>query len=268
MRTNKNLKNVKIRKEKWGQSAVKMILAVWFLIAVQELNAQNVGINATGVPPHSSAGLDLKFSDKGLLVPRVSLSNVSVYNPPITAGSSARSLLVYNTNTAVVGGNGEGFYYWDSVATKWNYIAAPGNGPGGAGQVLVSQGANNPPQWSTLSVSGGGGTTGCANCVSMISPASSSTMNWASCRDYCRSGTWGGYTDWRMPTFDEAINYNTNAAIAPNGGWASSFVWTSTPWDARVGGTPSTGGWVVFHESNGNWNYNFIPTPHYCRCVR
>jgi hypothetical protein len=64
-------------------------------------------------------------------------------------------MLVYNTNTAVVGGNGEGFYYWDSVATKWKYIAAPTNGPGSAGQVLTSQGPNNPPQWSTLSVGGG-----------------------------------------------------------------------------------------------------------------
>jgi hypothetical protein len=242
-------------------------LAAACLIAAgtMTMNAQNVGINATGVVPNGGAGLDVNYSDKGILIPRVSLSDVSVYNPPITGGGNARSMLVYNTNTAVVGGNGEGFYYWDSVATKWKYIAAPANGPGSPGQVLTSQGPNNPPQWSTLSVSGGGGNTGCANCITQIS-APTTNVTWAQCADYCNSMGGG----WRMPTWDEAIYYRTSLNItSPPGGWQSINIWTSTPYDARVGGsTPVFNSFIVFIESLGNWGNNSYNSSLNCRCVR
>jgi hypothetical protein len=229
--------------------------------------AQNVGINAVGIVPNGGAGLDVNYSDKGMLIPRVSLSDVSVYNPPITGGGSSKptSMLVYNTNTAVVGGNGEGFYYWDSVATKWKYRAAPANGPGSPGQVLTSKGPNNPPQWSTLSVSGGGGTTGCANCITEIS-SPTTNVTWIQCANYCNS-LGGG---WRMPTWDEAIYYRTSLNItSPPGGWQSIYIWTSTPCDARFAGGPASGTWFVFLESSGNWNidaYNINLNG--CRCVR
>jgi hypothetical protein len=220
------------------------------------MNAQNVGISATGIVPNGGAGLDVNFSNKGMLIPRVSLSNVSTYSPPITGGGPARSMLVYNTNTAVVNGNGEGFYYWDSVATKWKYIAAPANGPGSAGQVLTSQGPNTPPQWSTLSVSGGGGTTGCANCITQISTPTVN-VTWVQCADYCNSMGGG----WRMPTWDEAIYYRTSLNItSPPGGWVADYVWTSSE--------SSYGFWIAFDESNGDWYYYYITNTRYCRCVR
>lgn len=76
--------------------------------------AQNVGINATGTPGAASAGLDVNFTDKGVLIPRISLvSNTDV----VTIPSPAVSLLVYNTNAAMVNGNGLGFYYWNG--TNW-----------------------------------------------------------------------------------------------------------------------------------------------------
>lgn len=252
--------------------------AMW-LVAAATINissitkAQNVGINASGVAPDNSAMLDVDVSSlpnnnkKGLLIPRVALtSNTDVTTIP----SPANSLVVYNTNASMTNGNGAGFYYWDAGAGKWIYMASPANGPGNTGQVLTSQGAGNPPQWSTLSVSGGGGPTGCANCMSMISPASSSTMEWWQCANYCLSGTWGGYNDWRMPTWDEAIMYRTSAAINKtlSSGWASNYVWTSTPWDARVNSTASAGGWVVFNESTGDWGGNNYYNDIYCRCVR
>jgi hypothetical protein len=36
--------------------------------------AQGVGINASGNAPDASAGLDLSFPDKGMLIPRISLT--------------------------------------------------------------------------------------------------------------------------------------------------------------------------------------------------
>ena len=81
--------------------------------------AQNIGINTTGAVPNASAGLDIDFSDKGLLVPRVSLSGTNVATP---VTSPATGLLVFNTAT-VAGANAvsPGFYYWDG--TIWQRIA-------------------------------------------------------------------------------------------------------------------------------------------------
>ena len=71
---------------------------------------QNIGINATGVAPNVSAMLDVESTDKGVLIPRVNIADLTTAAPVTTP---ATSLLVYNTNTTT----GEGYYYWD--ATKW-----------------------------------------------------------------------------------------------------------------------------------------------------
>jgi len=64
-----------------------------------------VGIGTTN--PNSSSLLDIESSDKGLLIPRISISNLNNISP--VTGGSTESLLVYNTNVAT----GKGFFYWD-----------------------------------------------------------------------------------------------------------------------------------------------------------
>jgi hypothetical protein len=254
----------------------KLATACLIAAGTMTMNAQNVGISAVGIVPNGGAGLDVNFSDKGMLIPRVSLSNVSTYSPPITGGGPAKSMLVYNTNTAVVGGNGEGFYYWDSVATKWKYIAAPANGPGSTGQVLTSQGPNNPPQWSTLSVSTTGGGTepthNCSypyNCPTMWSNYSSTTMNWGDCVRYCDALVEGGFSDWHIPSFYEVWNmFITNPTSA---GTSSNYFWTSTPsfWYNLGGSTTNTGTYYRWRPSDGDWTWpNANTFTSYCRCVR
>jgi len=74
--------------------------------------AQNVAINADATLPNSSAMLDVKSSNKGMLIPRVALTGTGDIT---TIPSPATSLMVYNTategsgTTAVV----PGYYYWD-----------------------------------------------------------------------------------------------------------------------------------------------------------
>ncbi|PJC62897.1 MAG: hypothetical protein CO022_02110, partial [Flavobacteriales bacterium CG_4_9_14_0_2_um_filter_32_27] len=68
-----------------------------FLIYNLHLQAQNIGINATGAAPAASAGLDVNFTNKGLLVPRVALTATNAAGP---IAAPATSLLVYNTATA------------------------------------------------------------------------------------------------------------------------------------------------------------------------
>ena len=87
--------------------------------------AQNVGINTTGATPDASAGLDIDYTNKGLLIPRVSLtSNTDI----LTIPSPATSLLVYNTNAAMTSG-AIGYWYWDGSA--WVQAIGPA-GPTGA----------------------------------------------------------------------------------------------------------------------------------------
>ncbi|MGX7668946.1 hypothetical protein [Flavobacterium pedocola] len=75
-----------------------------------------VGINTT--TPNASSILDITATDKGVLIPRVSIANLNAA-APVT--SPATSLLVYNTNAAT----GIGFYYWDG--SKWNPLGSGTN---------------------------------------------------------------------------------------------------------------------------------------------
>ena len=74
--------------------------------------AQSVGISDTVFTPDSSAMLEIRATDKGLLIPRVALTQTTSPSP-IT--NPAVSLLVYNT--ASVNDVTPGYYYWDG--SRW-----------------------------------------------------------------------------------------------------------------------------------------------------
>jgi len=82
-----------------------------------------VSINTTGALPASSAGLDIHFPDKGLLIPRVNLLKTL---DSITVPSPAISLMVYNQNTSGSGSTAvtPGYYYWNG--SSWQRF---GTGP-------------------------------------------------------------------------------------------------------------------------------------------
>ena len=74
--------------------------------------AQNMGVNATGAPPNANAGLDVDFTDKGILIPRVALTGTSSFAP---LAAHVAGMIVYNTATA--GDVTPGFYY--NNGTRW-----------------------------------------------------------------------------------------------------------------------------------------------------
>lgn len=85
------------------------------LLTTSNVFSQNVGINSSGASPDASAGLDVDFTDKGVLIPRVALTATNAAGP-IT--SPTTSLLVYNTATAGTSPNNvfPGYYFWDGSA--------------------------------------------------------------------------------------------------------------------------------------------------------
>ncbi|MFY9307996.1 MAG: hypothetical protein WAQ28_02995 [Bacteroidia bacterium] len=91
-----------------------LLLIATAIIFVQfKTTAQNISVNSTGALPDPSAMLDVVSANKGLLMPRVSLTGV---NDNTTIPNPATSLVVYNTNSAMSGG-GIGFWYWNG--TQW-----------------------------------------------------------------------------------------------------------------------------------------------------
>lgn len=93
----------------------KLLLSAILILHIAFLYSQNVGINATGGAPNASAGLDVDFNNRGVLIPRVALTATNAAGP-IT--SPATSLLVYNTATAGTAPNNvtPGYYYWNGTA--------------------------------------------------------------------------------------------------------------------------------------------------------
>jgi hypothetical protein len=132
-----------------------ILLGFW-----QAVHSQ-VAINSTGTNPDASAGLDVSFTDKGLLIPRVALTQTTSPSP-IT--SPATSLLVYNT--ATINDVTPGYYYWDG--TKWvkiglaNHIHATltfnNSGSGAASGSTYNGSSPLTISYNTIGAVGGNGT--------------------------------------------------------------------------------------------------------------
>ena len=70
------------------------------LTAATTARAQSVGIGAGPVVPPGSAALEIRASDKGLLIPRLSSRERGAISAPV------QGLMVYQTDAP------EGFYYY------------------------------------------------------------------------------------------------------------------------------------------------------------
>lgn len=92
---------------------MKRILPLLFVL-FSTLTFAQVGVNTTN--PDPSSMLDISATNKGVLVPRVSLANVTTTMLDGT-NTAATGLLIWNTNAATVGGNGVGFYFFNG--TQW-----------------------------------------------------------------------------------------------------------------------------------------------------
>ena len=99
----------------------KIIIVTTLILSffsVIKLSAQGVKIAPVAGAPVGSAMLEVESTNKGLLIPRLSLSARNVAAPVVAPDNS---LLVFNTNTAgtIPFDVSPGFYYWNSALSEW-----------------------------------------------------------------------------------------------------------------------------------------------------
>ncbi|MDR0196553.1 MAG: hypothetical protein LBI73_15660 [Myroides sp.] len=100
----------------------KRLLTVAFLVSGLTGAYSQVGVGTSA--PISSSQLEVKATDKGVLIPRIGLTSLTSFSP--IEGTQAESLLIYNTATSGTGNTAitPGFYYWVSAVTGSNPVAA------------------------------------------------------------------------------------------------------------------------------------------------
>lgn len=125
------------------------LLCLLFFLYNGTYAQNNVGIGTN--TPNSSAKLDITDANKGLLIPRVSLTASNVAGP---VTSPATSLLVYNDATAGTAPNNvtPGYYYWD--VSKWVKIMVNNNNTIDVGYILGWTSNVAPPDY-LLPLNGG-----------------------------------------------------------------------------------------------------------------
>jgi len=99
---------------------IKFLVFV-FLILQISLCAQNLGIGPNTFDPDPSAGVEMQFTNKGLLIPRLTLTQRNAISSPAT------SLLIYQTD------NTPGYYYNAGTSSSPNWVRLATTGLDGSG---------------------------------------------------------------------------------------------------------------------------------------
>ena len=90
------------------------VLSFFFLLSLAAYAQVGIGGN-----PDAAAKLDIQTPDKGVLIPRINLSDANNQNLD-GINQAPEGLLIYNTNENINNGNGTGFYVFNG--TRWTKL--------------------------------------------------------------------------------------------------------------------------------------------------
>lgn len=155
---------------------IRGFFSLIILLIVPAVGFSQAGISPTGTLPNPDAGLDIDFTNKGLLIPRVALTGTANFAP---LSAHDPGMLVYNT--ATTGDVVPGYYY--NNGTKWIAVLHPGYA---AGNMLYWDGtqwlmipAGQPGQYLQISASNVPVWSGAGFAVLSTSPAGNIAANTA-----------------------------------------------------------------------------------------
>ena len=92
-------------------------------------------------------------------------------------------------------------------------------------------------------------------------------LNWVSAISYCENLTYGTYSNWYLPNFNELYNIADRSKYNPAINSAFQNVVTSDCWSSTTGASNTSNAWLVnfFH---GDDNVDDKTGTYYVRCVR
>jgi hypothetical protein len=232
---------------------VLLVFILSFLSGIHKVMGQ-VSVNSDGSDPDPSAMLDIKSSDKGLLLPRIDFNDRPEY--------PAVGLMIYVTSN---GPSGNGLYIYDEAGwSKVNTTPAIYVGRHTGGGVIfyvdptgqhglisseTDQPSTHPYGCNTISIPGATGTAigdGELNTAAIIAAC----LDPNTAASICDASADGGYTDWFLPSRDELDAMYVNQTII--GGFIPNLYWSSTEesvpgaWIGAFNAVPPAGymGWT------------------------
>jgi hypothetical protein len=279
------MNNLIIFKNRINMKTLKTLLIAIAILASYTLMAQ-VAVTTDGSSADPSAMLEVKSTDKGMLIPRVALTGTTDVT---TISSPATSLLVYNTATA--GDVTPGFYYWNGTA--WTPMAGSsssgthyvgelyGGGvvfwvdyTGQHGLIASMVDLSTSQAWSNVTSTLIGTTNDWdgPNNTTAITGQSGHTSSAAKlCTDYTNAnfGT-GTYSDWYLPSVAELNHvwnnfYEVQKALTNDGNAATTPLLRQAYWSSSEGN--ATYAWCFDFYHAYAYDYNKLDTS-YVRAVR
>lgn len=216
------------------------ILLLCLCIRLITYSQMKIGDNVSSI--NSASLLELETTNKGFVLPRVSLTSVASTSP-LPAGL-LNGTVVFNTNSSVTGGNGTGLYVWNTSSSAWIPVT-PNYGSGttdyvarwtsssalGTGLIRdnnTSVGINTAPvSTEMLTVSGGASLNGInATSVKTTSGSfaikASSTTNVTGYLGYVGSITVAGVTVTNPAAYFTSTSNNNFSFVATTTGSANT----------------------------------------------
>lgn len=195
----------------------QFISLVFLYFMIHGAYAQGVSVSPSGTPADPSAAMDVNYVDKGLLVPRVSLTATTSPSPVM---APATSLLVFNV--ATVNDVTPGYYYWDG--TQWARLMVDNGSGGGGGGTTVNCSTTFNDGW-VLRGDGSGGW----ECTNTLRVMGSSSTGYVSINTTPSS------------SFDLLVNNNVGIGFSPSSSYDLSVDGNAEVKDYMgVGATPSS----------------------------
>ncbi len=185
-----------------------------------------VSINNDGSPPHPSAGLEVNFSDKGVLIPRLDAAQI------LSIAAPAEGLILYNTTShKPVYFNGSNWKHFDGsgifeVGMQYGggiIFYVDNSGDHG---LIAAQADHGFAEWGCQGTSVSTGIaigTGASNTAAIINDCSTSGIAARLCSDLVLNG----YDDWFLPSLDEMALMSLHSNLI--GGFVTwDYYWTSS----------------------------------------
>jgi hypothetical protein len=209
---------------------MKKIYFILFLILIQSsfLFAQ-VAINANGEAPHQSAGLDISYPDKGLLIPRMNFTQRNgIQNP-------AEGLIIYCTDCNTDGGGVLCIYEgsgWKSLTLKCDPPSTPMQGSQVATVNQITW------DWNDVPISVG--------------------YKWNTANDFATATELGSVTTYTETNLECNTSYTRYAWAYNQCGYSTPLVLQQTTQEIAFTGSPAQGVHTAT-VSSIEWHWSTVP---------